>query len=97
MNSIEVLLVEDSAGEILLMQQALAEEPVPIRIHVAVDGKQAAQILSEGQFIPNVIILDLNLPKLSGLGFLEGYGGNARISVETSGSRATHSTTPFCV
>jgi CheY-like chemotaxis protein len=86
MNSIEVLLIEDEPGDILLMGQALAEEPLPIRIHVAVDGKQAAQMLSEGQFTPDVIVLDLNLPKLSGLGFLEGYGLQVPVVVFTSSS-----------
>ena len=86
MKSIEVLLIEDEPGDILLIGQALAEEPIPIRIHVAVDGKQAAQILSEGQFTPDVIVLDLNLPKLSGLGFLEGYGLDVPVVVFTSSS-----------
>jgi len=67
MKSIEVLLVEDSAGDVLLMKQALAEEPVPINIHVALDGKQAVEMLSQGLFTPSVIVLDLDLPKLSGL------------------------------
>ena len=33
---IEVLVIEDEAGDILLMKQALAREPIPISIHVAV-------------------------------------------------------------
>jgi len=38
-----------------------------VSIHVAVDGKQASEILAAGQFEPDLVILDLNLPKLSGL------------------------------
>jgi CheY-like chemotaxis protein len=83
---VEVLLVEDQAGDILLMRQALAAEPIPISIHVAIDGKQAVEILSHGQFKPDVVILDLKLPMLSGLGFLEGYLPEAPVIVFTSSS-----------
>ena len=83
---IEVLVIEDEPGDILLMKQALAREPVPISMRVAVDGIQAAQIVSEGEFTPDVIILDLNIPKLSGLGFLDGYGLDAPVIVFTSSS-----------
>lgn len=83
---IEVFVIEDEPGDILLMKQALAREPVPVSIHVAVDGKQAVQIASEGQFKPDVIILDLNIPKLSGFGFLDGYGLDAPVVVFTSSS-----------
>lgn len=83
---IEVLVIEDESGDILLMKQALAREPVPISIHVAVDGKQAWEILERGEFKPEVIILDLNLPKLSGLGFLQRYKPDAPVIVFTSSS-----------
>lgn len=84
MKPVELLLIEDSCGDILLIRQVLARETVPVSIHVAIDGKQAAQILSEGQVTPDVIILDLNIPKLSGLGFLDGYGLDAPVIVFTS-------------
>lgn len=83
---IEVLVIEDESGDILLMKQALAREPVSISIHVAVDGKQAWEILERGEFKPEVIILDLNLPKLSGLGFLQRYKPEAPVIVFTSSS-----------
>src|SRR5215469_10321325 len=83
---VSVLLVEDEAGDILLMRQTLAGEPIPISIHVAVDGKQAVEMLSQDQLKPDVVILDLKLPKLSGLGFLEGYRHNAPVVVFTSSS-----------
>ena len=71
MKPVELLLVEDNAGDILLIRHALANEPYPVSIHVAVDGKQALQILAARQFDPDLIILDLNIPKLSGLSVLE--------------------------
>lgn len=68
---IEILLVEDNAGDILLVRQALAGERFPINLHVAMDGKQAVQILAARQFEPDLVILDLNIPKISGLSVLE--------------------------
>jgi CheY-like chemotaxis protein len=68
---IEILLVEDNAGDILLVRQALAGEQFPINLHVAVDGRQAVQILAARQFEPDLVILDLNIPKISGLSVLE--------------------------
>lgn len=86
MKPFEVFVVEDNPGDILIMRQALAQESASIRIHVAVDGKQALEILAEGLFTPDLIILDLNLPKLSGLGFLQGYGSVVPVVVFTSSS-----------
>lgn len=86
MKPTEVLLIEDEAGDILLMRQVLASEPIPINVHVAMDGTQAAEILSRNEFTPDVVILDLKLPKLSGLGFLEGYRPVAPVIVFTSSS-----------
>jgi DNA-binding response OmpR family regulator len=65
-----VLLVEDNPGDAQLMQQVLASCSVPVRLHVAQDGEQALQILREPDYKPNLIILDLDIPKISGYGVL---------------------------
>jgi CheY-like chemotaxis protein len=83
---VELLLVEDHAGDILLIRQALAGENFPISIHVAVDGKQAMQILAARQFEPDLILLDLNIPKISGLVVLEGIEPDVPVVVFTSSS-----------
>jgi two-component system, chemotaxis family, response regulator Rcp1 len=70
-NAIEVLLIEDNPFDIALTRQALAVGPFPIRLHVALDGEKAMQILAARHFHPDVVILDLNIPKISGLSFLE--------------------------
>jgi DNA-binding response OmpR family regulator len=70
-NPIEILLVEDNAGDVLLIHQALAGEPYPVKIRVAMDGKQAVLMLAGKHFRPDLVILDLNIPKLSGLAVLE--------------------------
>jgi two-component system, chemotaxis family, response regulator Rcp1 len=72
MSAVEVLLVEDNAGDALLAGQILAEAPVPVKLHIARDGAQALQMLSGG-LKPDVVILDLNLPEIDGLRMMERY------------------------
>jgi CheY-like chemotaxis protein len=62
----EVLLVEDNLGEAVLLRQALADYPIPVHLQIAGDGEEALQILRETDFEPDLIILDLNIPKISG-------------------------------
>jgi chemotaxis family two-component system response regulator Rcp1 len=72
MTALEVLLVEDNAGDALLASQILAEAPTPVKLHIARDGAQALQMLSSGMK-PSVVILDLNMPEIDGLHMMERY------------------------
>jgi CheY-like chemotaxis protein len=73
MEPVHILLVEDCAGDALLMQQVLASCPVAYKLHIARDGEQALQMLADPNLKPDLIILDLNLPRITGLGVLERY------------------------
>lgn len=84
MKPVEVLLVEDNAGDILLIRQALKEEPFRTNIRVAMDGEQAIQMLAARQFDPDLVILDLSIPKVSGLALLERIQGGVPVVVFTS-------------
>jgi two-component system, chemotaxis family, response regulator Rcp1 len=69
--SVEVLLVEDSSGDIRLTQEALRDAKRPINLHVASNGVEALAFLRhEGAHKqaprPDLILLDLNLPKMDG-------------------------------
>jgi DNA-binding NarL/FixJ family response regulator len=68
--TLHVLLIEDNAGDTLLIRQILQDQPMAIRTHVARDGDQALFMLVEGLFQPDLILLDLNLPKVPGTLFL---------------------------
>jgi two-component system, chemotaxis family, response regulator Rcp1 len=82
----KVFLIEDNAGDILLIRQILEEQPFPIRVYVARDGDQALFMLAEGRFEPDLILLDLNLPKVSGTWFLEKSKTSVPVVVFSSSS-----------
>ena len=73
MKPVDILLVEDNAGDTLLIQQTLAEGSIPVKLHVARDGEQALQMLDNPEFTPGLIILDLNIPRIPGSAVLERY------------------------
>lgn len=67
----EILLVEDNPGDARLAQEALKEGRMTSRLKVVVDGVKAMSFLRrEGQYQgsprPNLILLDLNLPRKDG-------------------------------
>jgi len=68
---IEILLVEDNPGDVRLTQEALRDGKVRNSMHVAADGVEALAFLRrQGRYAnasrPDVILLDLNLPKKDG-------------------------------
>jgi chemotaxis family two-component system response regulator Rcp1 len=73
---IEILLVEDNPGDVRLTREALNEAKMNNRLHVAGDGVQALRFLRREEEHaeaprPDLILLDLNLPKKSGREVLE--------------------------
>jgi CheY-like chemotaxis protein len=68
---INILLVEDNPGDIRLVREALGECGMNHRLKVAVDGVEAVEYLrnektSSSATLPDLILLDLNLPKKDG-------------------------------
>ena len=68
---IEILLVEDSPGDVTLTIEALRDAKVANNLHVARDGEEALRFLRrEGEFQdaprPDMLLLDLNMPKMGG-------------------------------
>ena len=69
---VRILLVEDNPGDVRLTKEALKEAKVRNEISVVSDGEEALQFLrKEGKYAgvkhPDVILLDLNLPRKGGL------------------------------
>jgi len=75
-SSFEILLVEDSPGDVRLTREALRDAKMHIKLNVARDGIEAMAFLKrEGALShaprPSLILLDLNLPKKDGRAVLE--------------------------
>jgi len=68
-----ILLVEDNHSDEELTTRALKNSGVPVSVLVARDGEEAlAQLLShDSSVLPDLVLLDLKLPKVSGLEVLE--------------------------
>jgi CheY-like chemotaxis protein len=68
---VEILLVEDNKGDVGLIEEVFEEAKIRNNLHVAEDGEEALLYLhGEGKFSgsprPDIILLDLNLPKKGG-------------------------------
>ena len=93
----ELMLIEDNYGDILLTQEAFKACKIANRLQIASDGEEALKMLRKeppygGQVTPDLILLDLNLPRKDGrevLAEIKGTRGLATIPVVIlTGSRA---------
>lgn len=66
---INILLIEDNEGDILLTREAFEESKIVNKIIVIKDGKEAInffETLTSKEDVPHIVLLDINLPKMSG-------------------------------
>ncbi|MBK9121600.1 MAG: response regulator [Chloroflexi bacterium] len=68
---IEILLVEDNAGDARLTQEVLKDSKIKNNLHIVVDGVEAMEFLHQRGIYssaprPDIILLDLNLPRMDG-------------------------------
>ncbi len=68
---IEILLVEDDPGDVAIAREALEESKIANNLHIVSDGEQAMAFLRragdfEGAPRPDLVLLDLNLPRMDG-------------------------------
>ena len=75
-NGVEILLVEDNPGDVRLTMEALKEAKLINRLNVVADGVEALEYLhGQGRFAqaprPDLVLLDLNLPRKDGREVLE--------------------------
>jgi two-component system, chemotaxis family, response regulator Rcp1 len=69
--ALDVLLIEDSPGDVRLTQEAFRDADMSVRLHVASDGVEAMAFLRhEGAYAgsprPDLALLDLNMPRMDG-------------------------------
>ncbi len=86
MQPAEILLVEDNPGDIRLTKEALHESRILNNLHVAIDGVEALDFLKKrGRFAdsptPDLIFLDLNLPRKSGIEVLTEIKENRNLKI----------------
>lgn len=71
---LRILLVEDNPDDVAITERAFAKSNVASRLDVARDGQEALDRLLPGvpgeAFVPDLILLDVNLPKVNGLDVL---------------------------
>ena len=70
-DTLEILLVEDDLGDLMLMREVLKRSRFPIHLNVARDGEEAMAFLRHegdyaGALVPDLILLDLNMPRMDG-------------------------------
>lgn len=80
----ELLLIEDNYGDVLLTREAFGSARVNNRLAVAGDGEQAlAMLRRQGEYAdqptPDVILLDLNLPRMDGREVLQAIKGDPNL------------------
>jgi CheY-like chemotaxis protein len=75
---LHILLAEDNLGDVFLVRQALTEHRILHELHVVKDGEEALEFLDRmgdagAPPCPDVLLLDLNLPKVDGPQVLEAF------------------------
>jgi two-component system, chemotaxis family, response regulator Rcp1 len=73
---VDILLVEDNPGDVRLTQEAFKDATLPVNLSVVMDGEEALKYLFkkapyEAATKPDIILLDLNIPKKDGKEVLE--------------------------
>lgn len=70
MRPVHLLIIEDNPGDVRLLEEAFGELRANVEIQVAKDGAEGIQLIARasqnGDSTPDLILLDLNLPKISG-------------------------------
>lgn len=61
-----ILLVEDNPTDVMMTREAFEENNISRRLHAVEDGMQALDYLEAADTLPSLILLDLNLPRMSG-------------------------------
>jgi CheY-like chemotaxis protein len=82
---VEVLLVEDDPGDVLMTREAFEDYKVANQLHVVQDGADAMAFLRrEGDYAgaprPDLVLLDLNLPRMDGREVLQAIKGDPELA-----------------
>lgn len=70
MKTLKVLLIEDDVIEVMKLNRAISSLNLSHKIVEANNGEEALKILQKKDELPDIILLDLNMPKINGIEFL---------------------------
>ena len=71
MNTLNILLIEDDVIEVMKLNRASSSLQLNHKITEANNGEDALKILEQKDNLPDIILLDLNMPKINGIEFLK--------------------------
>ncbi len=66
----DILLIEDDQIEVMKLQRTISKLDLSQNIIEAKNGEEALEVLRSGQKLPDIILLDLNMPRMNGIEFL---------------------------
>ncbi|GAA4270081.1 response regulator [Hyunsoonleella aestuarii] len=70
-NCLKILLIEDDMIEVMKLNRAISSLQLNHKIVEANNGEEALEILKNKEALPDIILLDLNMPKINGIEFLK--------------------------
>jgi CheY-like chemotaxis protein len=81
MNKNIILLVEDDELDVISVERSLKKLDIEYELYTAYNGKEALTMLTEPlkSIMPDVVLLDLNMPKMNGIEFLKAIRNNASL------------------
>ena len=78
-NSLKILLIEDDMIEVMKLNRTISSLKLDHKIMEANNGDEALKILEQKDRLPDIILLDLNMPKINGIEFLKILKGDKRL------------------
>ncbi|MGB0980479.1 MAG: response regulator [Winogradskyella sp.] len=79
MNFLKILLIEDDMIEVIKLNRAIKSLQLNHKIIEANNGEDALKLLENKNDLPDIILLDLNMPKINGIEFLKILKANERL------------------
>jgi len=79
MKTLNILLIEDDMIEVMKLNRVISSLQLNHKITEANNGEQALDLLKQKDNLPDVILLDLNMPKINGIEFLKILKGDERL------------------
>ena len=76
---LKILLIEDDTIELMKLNRAMLSLNMNHEVTEAINGEEALELLINEKYYPDIILLDLNMPKINGIEFLEILKNNESI------------------